>query len=126
MHNLSDQSKFQMLYPLKNSQYSMNTIGPYGPSGGERVNRVSVNAVLNQLCLSQVKLQPIKCIRFVGLSNQIVKSNAFDKLVYRVSQKIVPCLCGYCGGAVHFIVPVLTQLDGSGFNLVFDTLYESI
>ena len=26
-----------MLYPLKNSQLSMNTVGPYGPSGGERV-----------------------------------------------------------------------------------------
>ena len=26
-----------MLYPLKNSHFSMNTVGPYGPSGGERV-----------------------------------------------------------------------------------------
>ena len=26
-----------MLYPLKNLQFSMNTVGPHGPSGGERV-----------------------------------------------------------------------------------------
>ena len=38
VHNLSNLSKFQMLYPLKNLQFSMNTDGPYGPSGGERVN----------------------------------------------------------------------------------------
>ena len=37
VHDLSNQSKFQMLYPLKNLQFSMNTVGPYGPSGGERV-----------------------------------------------------------------------------------------
>ena len=26
-----------MLYPLENSQFLMNTVGPYGPSRGERV-----------------------------------------------------------------------------------------
>ena len=26
-----------MLYPLQNSQFLMNTVGPYGPSRGERV-----------------------------------------------------------------------------------------
>ena len=37
VHSLSNQSKFQMLYTLKNSQFSMNTVGLYGPSGGEWV-----------------------------------------------------------------------------------------
>ena len=41
MHNLSNKSKFKILYPQKNLQFSMNTVGPYGPSGGERVNLYS-------------------------------------------------------------------------------------
>ena len=39
---------------------------------------------------------------------------------------IVPCLCGYCGGAVDSIISVFTQLHRSGFNLEFQTLFESI
>ena len=39
MHSLSNQSKFQMLHPLKILQFSMNTVGPYGPSRGERVKK---------------------------------------------------------------------------------------
>ena len=38
----------------------------------------------------------------------------------------MPCLCGYCGGAVDSIIPVFTQLHRSGFNLEFETLYESV
>ena len=34
VHSLSNKSKFQMLYPPLLS--SINTVGPYGPSGGDR------------------------------------------------------------------------------------------
>ena len=44
----------------------------------------------------------------------------------RVSQKIVPRLCGFCGGAVDSIISVFTQLHRSSFNLEFETLFESI
>ena len=39
---------------------------------------------------------------------------------------IVPRLCSYCGGAVDSIISVFTQLHRSGFNLEFETLFESI
>ena len=43
--------------------------------------------------------------------------------IYRVSQKLVPGLCGCCEGAVDSII---SQLSRSGFNLEFETLHESI
>ena len=46
---------------------------------------------------------------------------------YKVSQKIVSRLCGYCGGAVDSIISLFTQLHRSGFNLFeFETLFESV
>ena len=45
---------------------------------------------------------------------------------YRISQKIVPCLCGCCGGAADSIISVFTQLHRSRFNLEFEILFESI
>ena len=39
---------------------------------------------------------------------------------------ILPHLCGYCGGAVDSIISVFTQLHMSGFNLEFETMYESV
>ena len=39
---------------------------------------------------------------------------------------IMPCLCGYCGGVVDSVISVFTQLRRSGFNLEFQTLFESI
>ena len=44
----------------------------------------------------------------------------------RFPKNIVPRFCGYCGGAVHSITPIFTQLHRSGFNLKFETLFESI
>ena len=44
----------------------------------------------------------------------------------KVSQKIVPCLCGCCGGAVNATISAFSQLHRSGFNLEFETLFESI
>ena len=44
----------------------------------------------------------------------------------RVSQKLVPHLCGYCGGAVDSIISVFTQLYRSRFSLEFETLFEPI
>ena len=43
-----------------------------------------------------------------------------------VLKLIAPRLCGYCGGAIDSIISVITQLDRSGFNLEFETLFESI
>ena len=40
--------------------------------------------------------------------------------------EIVPRLCGCCGGVVNLIISVFTQLHRSGFNLEFETPYESI
>ena len=45
---------------------------------------------------------------------------------YKVSQKNVPRLSGYCGGAVDLISSVFTQLHISSFNVEFETLLESI
>ena len=45
---------------------------------------------------------------------------------YRVSKKILPRLCGFCGGVVDSIILVLRQLHRLGFNLKFETLYESM
>ena len=39
---------------------------------------------------------------------------------------IVPRLCCCCGGFVDSIIPVFVQLHRSGFNLEFETSYESI
>ena len=39
---------------------------------------------------------------------------------------IVLFLCGYRGGVVDSIISVFTQLHRSGFNLEFETLFESI
>ena len=41
-----------------------------------------------------------------------------------MSQKIVPCSCGYCGGAVDLIISVFVQLHMSSFNLEFETILE--
>ena len=38
-------------------------------------------------------------------------------------QKIVPRLCGYCGGAVLFIAPFSTLLHWIGFNVMFEILF---
>ena len=40
--------------------------------------------------------------------------------------KNVPGLCGCCGGDINSIISSFTQLHRSGFNLEFETLYESI
>ena len=40
--------------------------------------------------------------------------------------KFVPCLCGYCGGAVDSVFSLLGQLHSLSFNLEFETLFESI
>ena len=47
-------------------------------------------------------------------------------LNYRVSVNIVLRLCGHCGGDVDSIISDLTQLHEPGFNLEFETLFESI
>ena len=39
---------------------------------------------------------------------------------------IVPRLCGYCGSTVDSIISIFTLLHRSGFNLEFETLFESI
>ena len=41
-------------------------------------------------------------------------------------KKIVPCLYGYCGGAVDSIISIFTQLHRSGFNLEFEALFEPL
>ena len=46
--------------------------------------------------------------------------------MYRVSKMIVSHLRGYCGGALDSIISVFTLLDRLGFNLEFETLYDSI
>ena len=40
--------------------------------------------------------------------------------------RIFTCLCIRCGGAVASIVSVFAQLRRSGFNIDFETLFESI
>ena len=45
---------------------------------------------------------------------------------YTMREGIMPHLCSYCGGAVHSIISFFTQLYRSGFNLDFETVYESI
>ena len=72
---------------------------------------------------------------FVGLAfsfsflfhNKQVKFqlNAYS-IYYRASHKVFARLYGYCGGSVDPIPSVFTQLHRSGFNLIFETLYESI
>ena len=39
--------------------------------------------------------------------------------------KIVPFLRGCCGGAVDSVISLSRQLHRSGFNLDFETLYDS-
>ena len=39
---------------------------------------------------------------------------------------IVPRLRGYCGGVVDSIISIFTQLHRSGFNLEFETMFESL
>ena len=38
----------------------------------------------------------------------------------------MPRLCGYCGEALISVMSTFTQLHRSGFNLEFETLFESI
>ena len=47
-------------------------------------------------------------------------------VIYSVSQTIVRCLSGYCGGAIDLIITIFTQLHRSAFNLEFETVLESI
>ena len=42
--------------------------------------------------------------------------------LYRVSQQVVFCWCGRCGGTVSFTVSLLTQSGSIGLNVEFDTL----
>ena len=49
-----------------------------------------------------------------------------DMIGLRGVPKNVTSLCGCCGGAVDLIILVFTQLHRSGFNLEFETLYESV
>ena len=46
--------------------------------------------------------------------------------MYRVFRITVPHLCGYCGGAVDLFILISTQLHRSGFDIEFETLFESI
>ena len=46
--------------------------------------------------------------------------------INRVSQKIMPRLGGYFEGVVDSIITIFTQSHRSGFNLEFETLFESI
>ena len=46
--------------------------------------------------------------------------------LYRMSQNIVPNLCGCCGGALSFVIPYSAKLHRIGFVLEFVTLFESI
>ena len=46
--------------------------------------------------------------------------------MHRVFQKIVPRLNGNFEGAIDAIISVFTQLHRSGFNLEFETLFESV
>ena len=46
--------------------------------------------------------------------------------ITRCPNNIVPRLCGCCGGAVDSFISHFTQLHSSGFNLAFETLYETI
>ena len=41
-------------------------------------------------------------------------------------KKIVPLLCGCCGGAEGSIISIFTYLYRSGFSVEFETLCESI
>ena len=43
-----------------------------------------------------------------------------------VSQNNCATLCGFCGEAVDSIISMFIHLDGSGFNLEFEILSESI
>ena len=45
---------------------------------------------------------------------------------YSVSQKVVHCSRGCCGGAVALIVLVFIWLHRSSSNLEFETLFDSI
>ena len=54
------------------------------------------------------------------------KPGTIFETLSRVSENIVPRLCGYCGGAVASIVSVCTQLYVSGFNLEFEILFEPV
>ena len=45
-----------MLYLLKNLQFSMNTVGPYGPFGGERFN-VGGGAILVKPLINSLERQ---------------------------------------------------------------------
>ena len=46
--------------------------------------------------------------------------------VYIGFPKKVSCLCSCCGGAVDSILSIYVQLHRSGFNLEFETMFESI
>ena len=46
--------------------------------------------------------------------------------INRVSEKILLYLCGCCERAVNSIISAFRQLHRSGFNLEFETLFESI
>ena len=63
-----------------------------------------------------------------GIQYNTIQYNTMqcNTIQYRVSKRIVPHLCGCCGGAVYSIISVFTQLHRLGFNLDFETLYESI
>ena len=39
---------------------------------------------------------------------------------------IVPCSCNCCGGDVDRIISVFTKLHQSGFNLEYETYFESV
>ena len=43
----------------------------------------------------------------------------------RCRKIIVLWLCGYCGGAVDLIISIFTPSYRPGFNLEFETLFES-
>ena len=58
-----------MLFPLKNLQFSMNTVGPYGPSGGEKVNILLLSLDIHECTFGSNNCSHIVCTNSDGSFN---------------------------------------------------------
>ena len=66
----------------ENSQFSITTVGPYGPSGGERVKSSSLDVLLHITKINLVVIKErINCILYPLLSKYSVYSIIFIDII---------------------------------------------
>ena len=100
-------------------------------SFGPEIKAILMSLLASPILARPRPAHPVRGTQGVHSSSRncrLYSSTAFYMCVYSTGcpKIIVPCLCGYCGGAVDSIISVLIQLHRSSFNLEFEIFFESI